>query len=75
MTLSPEAQAVAEARAARDRDDLARLLRERRVGRDFTQYRTMLTEGETVAQFRADVESRVRPTVNLAIKSKKRRRR
>lgn len=70
-------ETIAQARAAEDRDTLARLLREGKVRRDYSQNRTMRTQGETVEQFRRDVDGRasgIRPVKNLAMKPKKRKR-
>jgi hypothetical protein len=68
--MSPEALAIAERHAAEDRDTLARLLRDGHVLRD-------AKSGESVAgvtSFRLDIERRVHPAINLALRSKKRRR-
>lgn len=70
MTLPRDAQRIAEAQAARDRDTLARLLREGKVRR----------EAEAAASaFTRDIEERAWPrrqsSVNLAIRPKKGKRR
>lgn len=68
--ISEEAMRLAKAHAARDRDELARLVRVGRVRRD----PAMGANVPGRAAFVADIEARVRPPVNTAIRPKKRRR-
>lgn len=75
MALNPGAQRIAEEHAARDRDTLARLVREGRVVRRDGEFEQRHPD---VAQpFVADIMRRVRPrpAVNPTIRPKAKRRR
>lgn len=73
QTFSDAAMVIAVARAAADRDLLARLVRERKALRDVTPAGRRYAAKHP--DFVADVEARVAPPRNLAIRPKKKRRR
>lgn len=66
MTLSPEAQAIAERHAAEDRDLLARLRRSGAVRRRDGEYE--VAHPQVARPFVADIERRAFPPKNLAIR-------
>lgn len=62
--ISPEATAIAQAHAARDRDTLARLVAEGKAVR-------VRVDAPVARAFVRDIEARARPAVNLAIRARK----
>lgn len=67
--MTPAAMAIAERHAAADRDLLARLVREGAVRRQRDQF---ASRGSAKA-FVRDIEARVSPPVNLALRPKNKR--
>ncbi len=71
MSLSPEAQELAEQWAARDRDLLAKLVKAGKVIRG----EVPLGLTREAAALKRDIDQRLKPKINLAIRPKRRRKR
>lgn len=72
--ITPEARAIAERRAAEDRETLARLVREGRVVRQSPGRYEDADNRRSARLFQEEIEQLVKPKVNLALRPRRRRR-